>query len=63
MQITNFVMFDDKKVMVETPAAELTITQPREVMVYGQTFDILAGQSVTGDHARVLIRKALDTRS
>ncbi|WP_239003848.1 DUF5753 domain-containing protein [Nocardia panacis] len=62
MQITNFVMFDDKKVMVETPAAELTITQPREITVYGQTFDALAGQSVTGDVARTLIRRALTIR-
>ncbi|MBY8856983.1 helix-turn-helix transcriptional regulator [Nocardia sp. CA2R105] len=63
MQITNFVMFDDKKVMVETPAAELTVTQPREITVYGQTFDTLAGQSVTGEAARELIRKALNTRT
>ncbi|MEU6563148.1 helix-turn-helix domain-containing protein [Nocardia nova] len=62
MQTTNFVMFDDKTVMVETPAAELTVTQPREVSIYGRTFDVLVGQSTTGEAARELIRKAIDTR-
>lgn len=59
---TSFVMFDNRMVMVEGTAAELTITQPREVAIYGRAFDTLAGQSVTGDAARALIRKAVESR-
>ncbi|WP_328391530.1 helix-turn-helix domain-containing protein [Nocardia sp. NBC_00416] len=60
---TNFVMFDNRLVMVEGTAAELTISQPREIDVYGRAFDTLAGQSVTGEQARELIRSALRGRS
>lgn len=63
MQITNFVMFDERLVLVEAVTAELTVTQPREVALYGRLFAELAGQSVTGDAARELIRKALDART
>ncbi|MBF6326942.1 helix-turn-helix domain-containing protein [Nocardia transvalensis] len=59
---SNFIMFDNNRVMVETVTAELTITQPREIAQYGRAFDVLAKQSVTGDAARELIRKALETR-
>ncbi|MFI6865297.1 helix-turn-helix domain-containing protein [Nocardia sp. NPDC050406] len=59
---TNFALFDNRLAIVEGTAAELTITQPREVAVYGRAFDILAKQSVTGDAARALIRAALDRR-
>lgn len=60
---SNFQMYDNRLVMVEGTTAELTITQPREIASYGRAFDILAGQSVTGDTARDLIRKAIATRS
>ncbi|MGY4103039.1 helix-turn-helix domain-containing protein [Nocardia sp. R16R-3T] len=59
----SFVMFDNRMVMVESTAAELTITQPREVAIYGRAFDVLAGQSVTGEAARELIRAALERRA
>ncbi|MBF6300603.1 helix-turn-helix domain-containing protein [Nocardia amamiensis] len=59
---TNFVMFDNRLVMVEGTAAELTITQPREIAIYIRAFETLARQSVTGDKARDLIRGALDRR-
>jgi len=62
MQTTNFVLFDNRMVTVEGITAELTITQPREVAIYGRAFDTLAGQSVTGDAARRLIRRALAGR-
>ncbi len=62
MQLTNFVMFDERRVTVEAITAELTITQPREIKVYHRTFDILAGQSVTGEKARELIRRALEAQ-
>jgi hypothetical protein len=55
-------MFDNRMVMVEGTAAELTITQPREVAIYGRAFDVLASQAVTGDAARTLIRRALESR-
>ncbi|MFJ4653183.1 helix-turn-helix domain-containing protein [Nocardia sp. NPDC088792] len=63
MQLTNFVMFDERRVTVEAISAELTITQPREIKLYHRTFDILAGQSTTGEAARRLIRRALEARS
>lgn len=60
---TNFVMFDDRLVMVEGTAAELTISRPQEVAVYGRAFDLLAGQSVTGQRARELIRRCQEQRA
>ncbi|MFQ6331026.1 helix-turn-helix domain-containing protein [Nocardia sp. CWNU-33] len=59
---TSFLMFDNKMVLVEGITAELNITQPREIKIYHQTFDILAGQSETGEAARTLICRAIDTR-
>jgi hypothetical protein len=63
VSMTNFTIFDNTRVMVETVTAELTITQPREITQYGRAFDTLAGQAVTGEPARVLIRAALERRS
>ncbi|WP_067825475.1 helix-turn-helix domain-containing protein [Nocardia inohanensis] len=57
--VEGFMMFDNRMVKVEAHTAELTVTQPREIALYGRAFDILAGQSVTGDAARALIRTAL----
>ncbi|MFJ9367135.1 helix-turn-helix domain-containing protein [Nocardia sp. NPDC101769] len=61
-QTTNFVMFDDRMITVETITAELTITQPREITVYGHTFDMLAELSITGDAARALVLAAVQRR-
>ncbi|WP_327145969.1 helix-turn-helix domain-containing protein [Nocardia sp. NBC_01327] len=47
MQLTNFVMFDQRRVTVESISAELTVTQPREIKLYHRTFDVLVGQSVS----------------
>ncbi|MEU5763556.1 helix-turn-helix transcriptional regulator [Nocardia sp. NPDC047648] len=63
VSMTNFTIFDNTRVMVETVTAELTVTQPREIAQYGRAFGVLAGQSVTGDAARELIRKALNART
>lgn len=60
---SNFAMYDDRLVMVEGTAAELTITQPRELAIYGRAFDTLVGQSVTGNAARTLIHEAISRRS
>ncbi|WP_067534030.1 helix-turn-helix domain-containing protein [Nocardia crassostreae] len=61
--VENFVMFDNRLVKVEGAIAELTITQPRELAIYGRAFDTLARQSVTGDAARALIRSAISARA
>jgi transcriptional regulator with XRE-family HTH domain len=58
----NFVMYDNRLVTEEGSTAKLTITQPREIAQYGRAFDTLAGQSVTGEKARGLIRRALEAR-
>ncbi|MGW6118075.1 helix-turn-helix domain-containing protein [Nocardia sp. NPDC055165] len=63
MQSTNFVMFDSRLVLVETPTAELSITQPREIETYARLFAELAESSLTGGSARHIIRHAIDTRS
>lgn len=54
MQTTNFVMFDNRMVLVETITAELTITQQREIAQYGHVFDALAELAVVGDSARAV---------
>ncbi|KZM74914.1 helix-turn-helix domain-containing protein [Nocardia terpenica] len=59
----SFGMYDNRLVLVESVSAELRITQPREIALYGRAFDVLANQAVTGETARELIRKALDRRS
>ncbi|ATL66837.1 helix-turn-helix domain-containing protein [Nocardia terpenica] len=61
--VENFVMFDNRMVKVEGHTAGITVTQPREIALYGRAFDILASQSVVGEQARRLIRKAMDTRT
>lgn len=60
--VENFMMFDDRMVKVEGHTAELTITQPREIALYGEAFDVLAGQAVTGRAARDLITTAIARR-
>ncbi|MGN2640047.1 helix-turn-helix domain-containing protein [Nocardia takedensis] len=60
---TNFTMFDREMALVEGISAELTVTQPRELALYGRAFDTLAARSVTGEKARALIRSALESRS
>ncbi|MER6912204.1 helix-turn-helix transcriptional regulator [Streptomyces sp. NPDC000594] len=54
----SFSMFDDKVVLVETYSAELTVTQPREIVVYGKAFSTLKRSAVYGRSARGLILQA-----
>lgn len=61
--VESFVMFDDRLVNVEGHSAQLSITQPREIQLYGRAFDILAGQSAGGDAARALISQAIRARA
>lgn len=53
-----FWIFDESRVLIETPAAELTITQPREISIYLRTFAELTAMAVYGSHARELINRA-----
>lgn len=55
----SFWIFDDTRVQVETVSARLDITQPAEVSLYAQVFDLLQRSAVHGHDARVLIRRAL----
>ncbi|MFI7004439.1 helix-turn-helix domain-containing protein [Nocardia sp. NPDC050175] len=60
---TNFVIHDRKVVLVETVAAELTITRPSEIALYEKSFALLAAQAVHGAAARALIGAALTIRT
>ncbi|RZU54631.1 helix-turn-helix protein [Krasilnikovia cinnamomea] len=59
-QSPGFWMFDETQVNVETPTAELTITQPREVQMYARVFAELAGMATVGASARALIVAAIE---
>jgi transcriptional regulator with XRE-family HTH domain len=59
--IPGFWIYDDERVLVETPSAELTITQPREIAVYARTFAELASMAVYGAEARALVVAAIET--
>ena len=54
-----FWIFDESRVLIETPAAELAITQSRQIAVYLRTFAELEGMAVYGGHARKLINRAV----
>ncbi|WP_280209754.1 Scr1 family TA system antitoxin-like transcriptional regulator, partial [Nocardia cyriacigeorgica] len=60
---TDFVIYDRRKVLVETITAESTITQPREIALYEKVFTALAEQAVHGDAARELIAAELVRRT
>lgn len=59
---TNFLIYDQRQVLVEGIGAALTITQPREIAVYEQAFETLTAQSVVGKAARALITEAVNRR-
>jgi len=54
-----FWIFDQHTVHVETPSAELTITQRSEITVFEKKFARHQQSAVHGPHARDLINKAL----
>ncbi len=58
--VEDFWIFDDKQVNVELVSGWLTITQPREIAMYAQTFGLLSGLAVRGAAARKLITGAID---
>jgi transcriptional regulator with XRE-family HTH domain len=55
---TGFWIFDQHTVHVETPSAELTITQRSEITVFEKKFARHQQSAVHGPHARDLINKA-----
>ncbi|MGW3911497.1 helix-turn-helix domain-containing protein [Streptomyces sp. NPDC005070] len=55
----SFSMFDDKLVLVETYSAELSVSQPREIELYGKAFALLQQSAVYGKAARDLILSAI----
>lgn len=54
----NFLMYDRKMVRVETLTAHLSISQPRELLLYERTFRWLAEQAAFGERAQRLILSA-----
>ncbi|MFC5829860.1 helix-turn-helix domain-containing protein [Nonomuraea insulae] len=54
-----FIMFDERMVMLETYSAELTITEPNEIAMYGRAFGLLQRSAVYGQNARRLVAEAL----
>lgn len=57
--IEGFWIFDDSQVTVELVSGHLTLTQPREIEMYGQAFTELSGIAVFGARARSLIASAI----
>lgn len=55
-----FWIFDSTQVNVELISGHLTITQPREIVMYEQVFAELSTVAVFGPSARALITKAVD---
>ena len=53
--VEDFWIFDSEQVTVELVSGHLTITQPREIAMYGQMFARLAEIAVYGARARDLI--------
>jgi transcriptional regulator with XRE-family HTH domain len=58
--VEGFWIFDDVQVNVELVSAYLTITQPREVAMYAETFAAMAALAVYGAPARQIITSAIN---
>jgi transcriptional regulator with XRE-family HTH domain len=56
----DFWIFDTAQVNVELISGWLTLTQPREIAMYGKAFSDLTDLGVRGAQARALITKAID---
>jgi hypothetical protein len=57
--VEDFWIFDDRQVNVELISGWLTLTQPREIAMYGKTFSELSQLAVRGAQARTLITAAI----
>lgn len=58
--VESFYMFDDAEVNVELVSGYLTVTQPREIELYGQAFSELSALAVYGATARALLTDAIE---
>lgn len=58
--VEDFWIFDNTQVNVELVSGWLTLTQPREIAMYGRTFTDLSDLAVRGTKARALITAAID---
>jgi hypothetical protein len=58
-----FWIMDDELVIMETLAAELRLTTPDEVAMYGRVFQQLAGIARYGAEARAVITRVLIDQS
>ncbi|WP_103958179.1 DUF5753 domain-containing protein [Nonomuraea solani] len=58
--VENFYIFDDAQANVELVSGFLTITQPREIEMYTETFMRFHEIAVFGRDARALIKQAMD---
>ncbi|MEO5875016.1 MAG: helix-turn-helix transcriptional regulator [Streptosporangiaceae bacterium] len=56
-------IYDDDRVLVELPSAEITVTQPRELAIYNETFTRHTEHALVGRPARALITEALEALS
>jgi len=54
-----FVMFDDKRVQLETFSAEMVVTQPRDIDIYMRVFESHRRAAVYGQTARGLVMAAI----
>jgi len=61
--VEDFWIFDDRQVNVELVSGWLTLTQPRELSMYGKTFSELSEIAVRGAQARAVITAAIDALS
>lgn len=52
---SGFWIFDDKLVALETPTASIEVTQPQEITLYENMFNMLRRSAVYGPDARALI--------
>ena len=55
-----FWLHDTELVTLETFSAEINISNPSEIEVYGKVFDSLAGIASYGNAARQIIQRAID---
>jgi hypothetical protein len=56
--LNGYWIFDEQYVLVETLSAELTITEPADVALYGRLFDAIWTRAVTGDAASSILIRA-----
>ncbi|MFI6595037.1 helix-turn-helix domain-containing protein [Nonomuraea sp. NPDC050536] len=58
--VHGFWLYGERLVTVETFAAELSLTQPEEIALYGKIFDLMREVAVYGKAARAVMTRVLD---